>query len=299
MAGISTAGVEFSRDLMRYAEVERREGQFKLVRLGSCEFGFDAAGVLFDGITPQFMGAIRDAMADIFKDTAASRFRFVIPSRRQTRFTTTVPEDVDISVRTDLVGYDASLFTANREGGDIFPLHLQRVRDTDLHRFAVSHLDASISQALKQLQPVFPEANLDPVPSLPAAMAAFRQVAHRLELSSHPYLLIGAVEEGYDLILAQGTEPLAVEFLSAASGADLAYHALLFGHRIGLACNDVETVFLYGAQVPEAVTIALAEAFGPRVERINSGVVVGLERDHFGDDYPIESFLPVVGAAIQ
>ena len=299
MAGISTAGVEFSRDLMRYAEVERREGQFKLVRLGSCEFGFDAAKVLFDGVTPQFLDAIREAMADIFKDTTASRFRFVIPSRRQTRFTTTVPEDADISVRTDLVGYDARLFTANQEGGDIFPLHLQRVQDTDMQRFAVSHLDASISQSLKQLQPVFPEANLDPVPAMPAAVAAFRQVAHHLNLSSHTYVMIGTVEEGYDVTFAQGTEPLAQEFLSATSGADLAYHALLLGHRLGLIWNDIDTVFLYGAQLPEAVAAALEEAFGPRVERINPGVVVGLEEDHFGDDYPIESFLPVVGAAIQ
>jgi hypothetical protein len=299
MAGISTAGVEFSRDLMRYAEVERREEQFKLVRLGSCEFGFDAAGVLFDRSTPQFMDAIREAMADIFKDTAASHFRFVIPSRRQTRFTTTVPEDADIGMRTDLVGHDARLFTANHEGGDIFPLRLQRAQDTDVHRFAVSHLDASLSRSLKQLQPVFPEAKLDPVPSMPAALAAFRQVAHHLQLSSHTYLLIGAVEEGYDVIVTQGTEPLAQEFLSAASGADLAYHALLLGHRLGLTWNDIETVFLYGTQLPEAVTAALEEAFGPSVEPINTGVVVGLERDHFGDDYPIESFLPVVGAAIQ
>ncbi len=49
MAGTSTAGVEFSRDLMRYAEVEQNDGHLRLLRLGNCAFEFDAEAVLFEG----------------------------------------------------------------------------------------------------------------------------------------------------------------------------------------------------------------------------------------------------------
>lgn len=299
MAGISTAGVEFSRDLMRYAEVEQTDGQFKLMRLGNCEFEFDAAAVLFDGDSPEYLNAIRDAMGDIFRDTEATRFRFVIPSHWQTRFTTAVPEEADVNLRSALIGYETRLFTNNREGGDIFPAHLRSNPETGAHRFAVSHIDESVSRSLTELQSVFPEASLDLAPSMMAATLAFRHVAHRKQLPSSAYLLVGAVDHGYDLILMRGAEPLTQESIRAGSPADLAYRALLCCSRFGMTWKDVETVFVYGARLSAEALDALANAFGPRVERINPGVVVGLERDHFGDNYPIEAFLPVLGAAIQ
>lgn len=299
MAGISTAGVEFSRDLMRYAEVEQHDGHHKLLRLGNCEFEFDAAAVLFDGDSPELMGAVRDAIADIFRDTEASGFRFVIPSNWQTRFTTAVPEEADVNLRSALIGYETRLFTDNREGGDIFPAHLYSNQESGAQRFAVSHIDESVSRSIGQLQSVFPDARFDLAPSMMAATLAFRHVAHRAQLPSQTYLLVGAADHGFDLILMRGAEPLVHESIPVAEPSDLAYRALLCCSRFGLAWKDIGRVFTYGSPLGNEITNMLSEAFGPDVERINPGVVVGLERDHFGDDFPIEAFLPVLGAAIQ
>jgi hypothetical protein len=299
MAGISTAGVEFSRDLMRYAEVEQQDGHFKLLRLGNCEFEFDAAAVLFDGDQPELLPAVRSAIGDIFRDTEASGFRFVIPSNWQTRFTTAVPEEADVNLRSALIGYETRLFTNNREGGDIFPAHLRSNTESGAQRFTVSHIDESVSKSLKALQPVFPDARFDLAPSMMAATLAFRHVAHRNQLSSSVYLLVGTTDDGFDLILMQGAEPLTQESVLVNGPADLAYRALLCCSRFGIAWRDVERVFTFGNRMLQENVDALIEAFGPQVGRINPGVVVGLDEDHFGDDFPIEAFLPVLGAAIQ
>jgi hypothetical protein len=299
MAGISTAGVEFSRDLMRYAEVEQHDGHLKLLRLGNCEFEFDAEAVLFEGKEPALLDAIRDAMRDIFRDTEATGFRFVIPSRWQTRFTTAVPMEADVNLRSSLIGYETRLFTENREGGDIFPAHLRSNPDSGAQMFAVSHIDDAVSTSVKALHSVFPESSFELAPSMMAATLAFRHVAHRRQLPSSHYLLVGAGTGHTDYILMKGAEPLTQESVNVSLPRDQAYRALLCSSRHGISWQDIKRVFVYGSPSEDALLTALKEAFGPSVERINPGVVVGLEADHFGDSFPIEAFLPVMGAAIQ
>ncbi len=299
MAGISTAGVEFSHDLMRYAEVEQSDGHYRLLRLGNCEFEFDAASVLFDGDQPELIDAIREAMADIFRDTVATGFRFVIPSDRQTRFSTAVPAEADVNLRSALIGYETRLFTGNREGGDIFPAHLRSAPESDAQLFAISHIDETVSRALKGLQPVFPNAAFDLSPSMMAATLAFRHVAHHRKLPASSYLLVGLGSEGADFVLMKGAEPVTQEWVAIQQPQDLAYRGLLCCSRFGLSWRDIEHVFVYGAPIDQDSVDALASAFGPRVEYINPGLIVGLDADHFGESFPIEAFLPVLGAAIQ
>ena len=55
MAGLTTAGVEFSGSVMRYAEIEQAESRFRLQRLGNCEFEFDAASVAYLGMQPDLL----------------------------------------------------------------------------------------------------------------------------------------------------------------------------------------------------------------------------------------------------
>ena len=299
MAGISTAGVEFSRDLMRYAEVEQHDGHLKLLRLGNCEFEFDAEAVLFEGQDPAMLDAVKEAMSDIFQDTEASGFRFVIPSLWQTRFTTAVPVEADVNLRSALIGYETRLFTENREGGDIFPAHLRSNPDSGAQMFAVSHIDDAVSKSVKALHSVFPDASFDLAPSMMSATLAFRHVAHRRQLPARHYLLVGVGKGHTDYILMKGAEPLTQESVEVSVPRDQAYRALLCCSRFGLSWQDVERVFVYGSPSEDSLLTALSDAFGPAVERINPGVVVGLDADHFGEAFPIEAFLPVMGDAIQ
>jgi hypothetical protein len=107
------------------------------------------------------------------------------------------------------------------------------------------------------------------------------------------------VDDGFEVMLLRGSALLSQEFVQVDAAAILAYRSLLCCHRSGFTWEEIDRVLLYGLLSPDRVSDALEEAFGPCVERINPGVVVGLEEDHFGDDYPIASFLPVVGAALH
>lgn len=299
MAGLSTAGVEFSGDLMRYAEVEHADGHYRLLRLGNCEFEFNASDVVFGTGPVHLRSAVREALGDIFRDTEASVFRFVIPSHLQTRFTTAVPLEADVNQRSALIGYETRLFTGNREGGDVFPAHLRTNPDTGAQRFAVSHIDESVSEVLRDVVSVFPGVPVQLAPSMMATTLAFRHIAHREQLPGRFYLVLGCQEDSTDIILMQGAEPLTQDHVRTVHPADTAYQALLACSRFGRAWHEVDGVLVYGPRAAEVSASALPAAFGDRVRTLNPGVIVDLEDERFGPDFPIEAFVPVIGSAIQ
>ena len=299
MAGLSTAGVEFSGDLMRYAEVGHEDGRFRLLRLGNCEFEFDAESVVFGEGPGHLHGVIREALGDIFQDTEASTFRFVIPSGLQTRFTTAVPLEADVNQRSALIGFETRLFTGNRAGGDVFPAHLRSDPEVGAQRFAVSHIDETVSEALRDISSVFPGVPVQLAPSMMASTLAFRHIAHRERLSGRRYLLLGCHPDSCDVILMHGAEPLNQDHVERAHAEDVAYHGLLACSRAGLAWHEVDGVFAYGAHAAVCASGVLKEAFGDQASTLNPGVIVDLEEDRFGEDFPIEAFVPVIGSAIQ
>lgn len=284
---------------MRYAEVEHSDGRYRLLRLGNCEFEFDASTVVFGQGPRHLRNAVREALGDIFQDTEASLFRFVIPSDLQTRFTTAVPVEADVNQRSALIGYETRLFTGNKEGGDVFPAHLRSDPESGAQRFAVSHIDESVSETLRDLSSIFPGVPVQMSPSMMAATLAFRHVAHREQLPGRCYLVVGCNESSSDIILMRGAEPQAQDHVETVHPTDVAYHALLTCSRNGRAWHQVDGVFIHGRRTGNDVVSALSDAFGDRVETLNPGVIVDLEEDRFEADFPIEAFVPVIGAAIQ
>ena len=284
---------------MRYAEVEHADGHYRLLRLGNCEFEFNASDVVFGSGPAHFRSAVKEALGDIFRDTEATAFRFVIPSDMQTRFTTAVPVEADVNQRSALIGYETRLFTGNREGGDVFPAHLRTNPDSGAQRFAVTHIDETVSAVLKDVVSVFPGMPAQLSPSMMATTLAFRHIAHREQLPGRLYLLLGCQEGSTDIILMQGAEPLTQDHVRTVHPSDCAYQALLACSRFGRAWHEVDGVFVYGPRASEVVATALPAAFGDRVRMLNPGVIVDLEDERFGQDFPIEAFVPVIGSAIQ
>lgn len=299
MAGLITAGVEFSGSVMRYAEVEQAESRFRLLRLGNCEFEFDAFSVAYLGTQPELLTTIREALQDVFRDTASSVFRFVIPSSLQTRFTTAVPVDADVQERSGLIGFETRLFTSNREGGDVFPAHLRSANRSQVQGFAVAHVDDRVAVNVHSVGSAFPAVKVEIVPSMNAASLAFRHVAHRESLPTGTYLLVGTDNGRSDFILMHNAEPLTHSTMVSPHPEDVAYHALLTCSRFGKTCHDIQTVFMYGNADRNKGITGLRDAFGDRVRLLNPGVVVSLEPDHFELDFPIEAFVPAIGAAVQ
>ncbi|MDA0684746.1 MAG: hypothetical protein O2797_05825 [Bacteroidetes bacterium] len=299
MAGLTTAGVEFSGSVMRYAEIEQAESRFRLQRLGNCEFEFDAASVAYLGMQPDLLPTIREAIQDVFRDTTSSVIRFVIPTPLQTRFSTAVPIDADVQERSGLIGFETRLFTSNREGGDVFPVHLRSENRSQVQGFAVAHVDERVANHIRAVGSVFPDVEVQMVPSMNAAALSFRHVAHRESLSTGSYLLVGMIDGRSDFILMHNAESLTHSTMVTPYPEDTAYHALLTCSRFGKTCHDIQTVYVYGNADREAGMAGLRDAFGDRVQLLNPGIIVNLEPDRFETDYPIEAFVPAIGAAIQ
>jgi len=299
MAAISTAGVEFTGNVMRYSEIEHLDAKFRLLRLGNCEFEFDAAAVVYQGDHPEHIETVRDALKDVFQDTEASFLRFVLPSNITTRFSSVVPAGSDEEEQMEQIAFETRLLGGESEAGDVFPAPLLVSPDTGLLEFSVSHLEPEISENLTRIGQAFPTIPVQLVPSSDAAFLAFRHVAHRNSYPRGVYLLIGSYGRGTDLVLIKDGSPLSHTSVSTPHPSDVAYHALLLVSRFGILHSDLKRVFIYGEETSPALVSIVDEAFGEKGSIFNPSAIVDLEEDRFEENFPIQAFVPSMGAAIQ
>ncbi len=299
MAVLSTAGVEFAGSVMRYSEIEQVGSAFKLLRLGNCEFEFDASSAIYEEGFADRIETIRRALQDIFQGTHASVFRFVLPSSTMSRFTSLVPSVRSEAARKDQISFETGLLSGDVGFGDVFPEILDSKSDEGLEKYSVSHVTPLISKNLKAVGAAFADTPVELVPSTNAAYLAFRHFAQNSALPRGAYLLIGAYSSLTDFILIKNGVSQAHFSFQTPFPEDVAYHALLLANRFGLAYGDITHLYVYGEDPGPKFVPTLEEAFGEIVSVFNPGAIVDLEEDRFEAGFPIEAFVPSIGAAIQ
>ncbi len=299
MAATSTAGVEFTGSVMRYSEVERLESTCRLLRLGNCEFEFDVASVVYSGSQPEHIKTVQSALKDVFQGTEATRFRFVLPSQALTRFTSVVPEGADEDAQMEHIAFETRILSSDIDSGDVFPTLMSSLDSEDDLSFSVSLIESDVTENLRIIGSAFPEIPFEHVPSSDAAFLAFRHVAHRYEYPKGTYLLAGAYGRNTDFVLIKDGAPLAHTSIVTPHHSDAAYHSLLLLSRFGLSYSDLKQVFVYGEYAESTLVSSLETAVGEIVTIFNPSAIVDLDENRFEDDFPIQAFVPCMGAAIQ
>ncbi len=88
---MTTAGLELTGSVLRYTEIEQTGPSVRLLRLGNCDFEFDAQADLYSAGDSAHLEPIGEALADVFERTTASVFRFAVPPFCLTSFTAMMP----------------------------------------------------------------------------------------------------------------------------------------------------------------------------------------------------------------
>ena len=299
MAVQSTAGVEFSGSVMRYSEIEQVDSAFKLLRLGNCEFEFDASSAICAEGAADRIETIRRALQDIFQGTQASVIRFVLPSSGMSRFTSLVSSVASEAERKAQITFETSLLSGDVGFGDVFPEILDSRAEEGLEKYSVSYVTPLISENLKAVGAAFEDTTVELVPSTNAAFLAFRHFAQNSSLPGGAYLLIGVYSSLTDFILIKNGASQAHVSIRTPFPENVAYHALLLANRFGLTYADITHLYVYGEEPGPKIVPVLEEAFGEIVSVFNPVVIVNLEEDRFEAGFPIEAFVPSIGAAIQ
>ena len=299
MIAQSTAGVEFVGHLMRYAEVEFDGSTHKLLRLGNCEFEFDASEVVYSGAYPGRIETIQSALKDVFKDTISSSFRFVLPSSALTQFESSVANPSDEQALKSQIGFETLLFNGGESGGDVFPGEQMTQSSPLVQGYAVHHLSQRISDRIRALCTVFPSQTKGHIPSPNASLRSFRRLSEQGNMSNQNALLIGCYPDHTDYTVISAGIPVKMISRNTPTHSDRIY----FGHealtRLVPGSLKSPQVYVYGHVVHPDLVAGLVEDFGPQAQVLNPGPLVNLDKNRFEDGFPIEAFVPCLGASIR
>ena len=115
MQAIARAGVEFHGSAMRYAEIEELNREYRLLRLGDCQFEFDAYEVLFNDGPDAFLDTISEAVAEVFQGSAARDFRVAVHPPVAKTFLSSVPKTVSASLTNEQLVFESAVLDISRD----------------------------------------------------------------------------------------------------------------------------------------------------------------------------------------
>lgn len=299
MGVTSTAGVEFVGNLMRYAEVEYDGSTYRLLRLGNCEFEFDVADVIYQGHALEMVHTIQNALKDVFKDTVASSFRFVLPSAFLTKFESWLPNQVGQAEMRSQIGFETHLLNGGERGGDIFPGETPTSSFQQLDGYCVQHVSQAISTRLKGLCSHLPQLDLQLFPSINATIKSVRKLLEMQSIQGGSAVLLGCYPGNTDFIVLKNGLPVKLASRTTPTESDRVY----FAHETLAKLHDStvgpDAVMVYGHNLTSELIELLTSDFGKRVSVLNPSPLVNLDSSRFEQGFPIQAFVPCLGASIS
>lgn len=296
----STAGVEFLGSVMRYSEIERIGASYRLLRLGNCDFEFDAGARLYGSEDGGYLDTIKDALADVFSGVTSCAFHFVLPSSVTTSFQTVLPDSIGEQDRRRQLAFETRLMTGGASGGEIFSSD-SRTPETvvdGLSGVQVTHLPEPIASRLRGVADVFEGQPVELVPRQSAVAQAAWVYARKCGEEVGSRLLVGAYADftEYQILVDDrqvrtGRNPVHV-------APDRLYYALRSMDLAGLKTAEVMSILLYGDRVDAPFVDLMQRTFGSRAEVFNPGPIVDLDENRVDPGFAIEGFVPCLGAAL-
>lgn len=293
----SSAGISFSGSVMRYAEIERAGSVTRLLRLGNCDFEFDAASELFSPSRPSRLDVIREALSDVFSGTTADVVRAVIPGDQLVLFQTMVGRDSSPGERNRQIALETRVLVGEDADGDLFPAGGKPDESHAWVPVHVAHAGTHMAERVKQVGTIFGDVSFQ---MIPRATAVY-QAMHALQALAgwETCLVIGAFDGSTEFQLMMDGNRQGDVVYPVTDPADRLYFALEALSAWNVGHHDVARVVLHGDCVDGPLIDAMNDVWGTRAVLANPGPAVRLEEGRLEASFGFEAFLATVGAAIQ
>lgn len=300
------ASIDLQGAVLRYAEVERYGARYRLLRLGSCDFDFDAAGELLADEAPPHLDVIADAIADVFDGSTAAHLRVALHPPAGHAFFTPLPADLPPDARRKRLEVEALLLTdaeaphALRLGADsVYHETLGDGRSLEwYHVFAVS---ARIQERFERALAAFPRAHR----RLTTSMSGTAALVGQLETlqprpdDAPPFALaIGCYPGLVEYTLCQGTRWRFAHYAHASAPSDIVYYATSLLARLDIRPRDVGRVLLYGDAPDPALAALLQAVFHREAVPIDPLAVVDLDPGSLASTFDATGYTPAIGVAL-
>lgn len=307
MGAYVQAGVDLYESTLRYAEVERNENNYRLLKLGSCEFDFNMADALSDSAQPMYLDTLAEALSDVFSESIASDLHVVFHPSNCYSFFTPLYVDLTEEERKYRLQEEATLLTTQNTP---VPLHLTAdVVYTEtlengrvIEWFHVLGVEERVHQQLSTVLRSLPHASFRFNLSTRGTANAIERMAQRenLEINSHaPYTLaIGYYKTHIEYALCRQNRWFFSHHADTNAAVDSVYFALALLRRLKIDRSQVGQVYIYGEDIEAEVFSVLSEVFEGTPEVLNPMEVVALEKKSPGMHFTAEAYVPCIGVAM-
>ena len=299
------ASVHIVGSKLRYAEVEHYGGQRRLLRLGSCEFDYDAARQLFgSGINPD-LEPIAEAVDDVFSRLASEELQVVLHPGNVLCFNSVSGTAASQDELTSQVKGEAQyLMNAPQHGVDVSARPLATTSESsDEQWYSVVAFPSQVKQRLKK---AFSRLNgvawsLQPGPQ--CAAEVFQQLREQKNSGNDELrgfdLVVGWHEDCVNFSVLRGGDVALSQSMSFMDPADTAYFGLQLFEALDLDQEDCTGVWLYGDVEQVADFELLAVLSGELPKLLNPIELVEIEDSSLLSDFNASGYVPAMGAVLQ
>lgn len=296
------AGIELQGSVLRYAELERQEARYHLLRLGSCDFDFDVVAEL-QSQAPRYLDVVAEALCDVLSGTRASEIEVALHPLQVLTFGSLQPESIDpgvlhqrlIAESVWLSGQEATVFRLYFESGWVQTLP----EGERLRWYQVLVLPAHVEQNLAQVLRRAPcSAFRIRLSTAGVAKTLSRMPGPEPGLPPEVGLAIGCYETHTEYTLCRRGSWMLSHYMQGP-GANASYFSLALLHKLGLAAGMVEQLMLYGTHVTDTLMEALRPLFPVEPVRLNPLVLTTLDPRSLASSFEVEAYVPCIGVALS
>ena len=302
------AGIDIYGRVLRYAEVQRLDGRYRLLRLGVCEFDFDVVEAVL-AAEPAHLEALSDALADVFEGSGAGRLYVVVHPPVCYSFFAPLPVDVSDEQRKQHLLRDAALLTRAdvpqplRLTAD--PVYSETLPGGEaVEWYHVLALDERLYTRFDRILRLLPQSHHRMTLSMHAVANAVERLERKagpVDVAAAPFTLaIGGYASHIELTLCRHSSWYFSHHTEAggvAEAGDAAYFALALLHRLGLAPRQVGRLLLYGHFREAAGFEALAEAVGTAPQPLDPLPLLDLDPHSMAAADEMAAYAPCLGVA--
>ncbi len=307
MGAYVQAGVDIYRSTLRYAEVESNDDEYRLLKLGSCEFDFDMADVLLKGAQPMYLETLSEALNDVFAESVASDMHIVFHPSNCFSFFTPLFVDLSEEDRKIRLQEEATLLTSHATP---VPLHLTAdvVYSETLDNgrvvewFHVLGIEEQVHKQLGRVLRALPHSSFRFNLSTRGTANAIERIArkeNREPSEDAPFTLaIGYYKTHIEYALCRRNRWYFSHHAESSAPADSVYFALALLRRLKLDRAHIGQLYIYGEDIEAEVFSLLQDVFQATPEVINPMEIVSLERKSPGMHFTAEAYVPCIGVAM-
>jgi hypothetical protein len=296
------AGIELQGSVLRYAELERQEAKYHLLRLGSCDFDFDVVAEL-QSPTPRYLDIMAEALCDVLSGTRASKIEVALHPLQALTFGSPQPDPIESAVLYErlteesvwLSGQEAGAFRLYVEPGWVQTLpEGERVRWYQVLALP-KHVEQNLAQVLRRAPCSAFRIRLS---TAGVAETLSRMPGFEGELPPEVSLAIGCYETHTEYTLCRrGSWMLSHSIQGTA--ANVPYFSVALLHKLGLAAAMVEQLLLYGTHVTDTLLETLRPLFPVEPVRLNPLVLTTLDPHSLTNSFEVEAYAPCIGVALS